>query len=195
MASQKHNKVRIIAGRFRGRNITFADSPGLRPTGDRLREMLFSWLQPYIVESRVLDLFAGSGALGFEAVSRGAAQVTMVEKSRKVCAVLRQNAAQLEADDITIICADALDLLSGTVKSNRDGAIGPADIVFVDPPFGERLHQTVIDELSRSQQVVQHSLVVIESDRRADQCTVPAAWLLLREKVAGEVRLQLFQIQ
>lgn len=195
MASQKHNKIRIIAGRLRGRNITFSDSPGLRPTGDRLRETLFSWLQPFLVESKVLDLFAGSGALGFEAVSRGAAHVTMVEKSRKVCAVLRQNAAQLELNDVTIICLDALDLLSDTARGNQDCASGPFDIVFVDPPFGEHLHQTAIDKLSQSQWLVKNSLVVIESDRRAGQCTVPAAWQLQKEKTAGEVHLQLYQIQ
>ena len=195
MAIKKHNKVRVIAGRLRGRHITFTDSPGLRPTGDRLRETLFSWLQPTLVDSRVLDLFAGSGALGFEAASRGAQHVTMVEKSRKVCEVLRQNAIHLEVEGIVVICADALDLISDSAGLGECGDQKHFDIVFVDPPFGENLHQTVTDRLSNSHWLAKNSLVVIESDRRAGQLSVPGHWRLQKEKIAGEVQLQLYSVQ
>jgi len=189
----------VIAGRLRGRSITFADSPGLRPTGDRLRETLFSWLQPFIVESRVLDLFAGSGVLGFEAASRGAAQVTMVEKSRKVCAMLRRNTALLELDGVAIICTDALDMISGASllasgTGNQNSAIKHFDIVFIDPPFAESLQQSVIDALIHSQRLAINSLLAIESDRRAEPVTVPANWQLQKEKIAGDVRLQLYLV-
>ena len=193
MANKKQNKVRVIAGLLRGRTITFADSPGLRPTGDRLRETLFSWLQPFIAGSRVLDLFAGSGALGFESFSRGARHVTMVEKSRKVCAGLRQSVEQLEVDEVAIICADALDLASNFAESGDIS--GPFDIIFVDPPFGEHLHQMTIDMLLQSQWLAKDSLLVIESDRRAAQLTVPTHWQLQKQKTAGEVQLQLYLVQ
>jgi len=187
LAKRQLNKIRIIAGRFRGRHITVADSPGLRPTGDRLRETLFSWLQPYIADTRVLDLFAGSGALGFEAASRGALQVMMIERSRKVCAGLRQNAAQLEVDNVSIFCADALDL-----PDDQTIADETFDIVFVDPPFAEQLHQAVIDMLSQSKRLAKNALIIIESDRRSPPLKIPDGWQLQKDKAAGEVQLQLY---
>lgn len=191
MALKRSNQVRLIAGRLRGRKITFVDSQGLRPTGDRLRETLFSWLQPYIVGSTVLDLFAGSGALGFEAASRGAERVTMIEKSRTVCAGLRQNKLQLELDNLSIVCADALDVM-GNTSANVDSE--RFDIVFIDPPFGERLHQSAVDMLVGSKCLRDDALVAIESDRRAELVEVPEQWQSRKDKVAGEVRLQLYLV-
>lgn len=209
MANRKPNKVRIIAGHLRGREITFIDGPGLRPTGDRLRETLFSWLQPYIVDSNVLDVFAGSGALGFESASRGAARVTMLEKSRKVCAELRQNLIKLKLDNVDIHCGDALQMISANSQSelasrvnrevNSDASggiqgIGSFDIIFIDPPFQEHLHQRTVDAVARTQRLNKNTHVVIESDKRGQSVITPADWHLAREKIAGEVHLQLYRV-
>ena len=102
------NQIRIIGGRHRGRKLRFPDLPGLRPSGDRSRETLFNWLQPVIAGARCLDLFAGSGALGFEAVSRGAASVVMVDRARKVVQQLSENARLLGEKRIEVIQADAV---------------------------------------------------------------------------------------
>ena len=189
----KSNSIRIIAGLWRGRRLSVLDSEGLRPTTDRVRETLFNWLMHDIAGATCLDLFAGSGALGFESFSRGAKHVTMVEKSRKVCAGLLQSVEQLEVDEVAIICAVALDLASNFAESGDIS--GPFDIIFVDPPFGEHLHQMTIDMLLQSQWLAEDSLLVIESDRRAAQLTVPAHWQLQKQKTAGEVQLQLYLVQ
>ena len=120
--------VRIIAGRLRGSKLPVADRAGLRPTSDRVRETLFNWLQPVVPGARVLDLFAGTGALGFEAASRGAADVQLVERDPALAANLRAQAGRLRADSVRVHHADALSWL-------RAPASGRFDIVFLDPPF------------------------------------------------------------
>ncbi len=121
------NKVRIIGGEWRSRILTFPAQDGLRPTPDRVRETLFNWLGQYLAGKTCLDLFAGSGALGFEASSRGATQVTLIEQSPKVIAALRENAAKLGADRVTIQRADGLRWLGTNA--------GVYDVIFLDPPF------------------------------------------------------------
>lgn len=121
------NKVRIIGGEWRSRILTFPVQEGLRPTPDRVRETLFNWLGQYLVGKTCLDLFAGSGALGFEASSRGAKQVTLIEQSPKVVAALHENAAKLGAENVTIQRADGLRWLG----ANAD----VYDVIFLDPPF------------------------------------------------------------
>jgi len=171
------------------------DSAGLRPTGDRLREVLFAWLQPFIVGSRVLDLFAGSGALGFEAASRGAGQVTMVEKSPNICNVLQQNATQLKLDNVAIACADALQIARDKPPAvDSDSRCGRFDIVFIDPPFDKHLHQQVIEALLQGQCLSQNCHVVIESSKREELPLIPHTWQLKKEKIAGEVRLRVYLV-
>jgi len=121
------NKLRIIGGEWRSRILTFSEQEGLRPTPDRVRETLFNWLGQYLHGKACLDLFAGSGALGFEAASRGAQQVTLVEQSAKVVAALRDNAAKLKADQVSIERADGLRWLGANA--------GVYDVIFLDPPF------------------------------------------------------------
>ena len=134
-ASRRPNRVRIIGGLWRSRVIPFPDLPGLRPTPDRVRETLFNWLGQDLTGWHCLDLYAGSGALGFEALSRGAASVTMVERAPRAWRALRDNAALLGARGLNIVCGDALEFLA------RAPASAPAspgfDVVFLDPPFGE----------------------------------------------------------
>lgn len=154
--------VRIIAGRLRGSRLPVAERPGLRPTSDRVRETLFNWLQHDLHGAAVLDLFAGSGALGFEAASRGAARVLLVERDPTLAAGLRDSAVRLQVDTLEVRCADAL--APGTLRPDEhfDGA-------FIDPPFAEGLWQQAID-------------VVLPHFR-------PRAWLYLESPQAAEPRL------
>ncbi|MBI5919791.1 MAG: 16S rRNA (guanine(966)-N(2))-methyltransferase RsmD [Nitrosomonadales bacterium] len=125
------NRVRIIGGIHRSRYIEFPDATGLRPTPDRVRETLFNWLGQDLYGLRCLDLFAGSGALGFEAASRGAGQVVMVEKNRQVFQSLTANVAKLRLENVALHCTDGLEF------ARRES--GPYDVVFLDPPFQSEL--------------------------------------------------------
>ena len=123
--------MRIIAGKWRGRQLKVPDKQGLRPTPDRVRETLFNWLMPYIAEARCLDLFAGSGVLGFEALSRGAAYVEFVDQSIEVVKLLKDELIQFKADNANIYCANVPEQLNSLRK--------PFDIVFLDPPYEEKI--------------------------------------------------------
>jgi 16S rRNA (guanine966-N2)-methyltransferase len=131
----KSNQVRIIGGEWRSRRISFPDHEGLRPSADRVRETLFNWLGQDLGAQSCLDLFAGSGALGFEALSRGAASVVMVEVSRVACAALRRNADALGAKNLQLHCMDALEFATAAA-ANPEARF---DLVFLDPPFGSTL--------------------------------------------------------
>jgi len=128
----KSNQVRIIGGEWRSRRISFPDHDGLRPSADRVRETLFNWLGQDLNGQDCLDLFAGSGALGFEALSRGAASVVMVERSRSAYAALRRNADLLGAKNLQLHCADALEFATADTAARFD-------VVFLDPPFASNL--------------------------------------------------------
>jgi 16S rRNA (guanine966-N2)-methyltransferase len=130
--------VRIVAGRWRGTRLPVADAEGLRPTSDRVRETLFNWLQPVLPGARVLDLFAGSGALGLEALSRGANDALLVERDAALAEALRQSVARLHAQDqATVVQADVLALLRAPLH-------GRFDVVFLDPPFAAGLWADVL---------------------------------------------------
>lgn len=187
---KRGNKVRIIAGRWRGRLVTFAEHKGLRPTGDRLRETLFSWLQPVLPGSRCLDMFAGSGVLGFESISRGATAAVLIESSPRVVEMIDATAAALGTLDVKIICGNSLNKLTLTTHCEA----GSVDIAFIDPPFGDRIQQQAVDNLFVSGVLAPDALIAIESDKRASVISAPPGWRLRREKVAGEVRLQLFLV-
>lgn len=196
LAKKSRNKVRIIAGSLRGRLIGFPDEPGLRPTGDRLRETLFSWLQPTLPGSRCLDMFAGSGALGFEALSRGASQVVMLEKSRKVHGELRNNIDLLGIDNIQLDCVDAtsVDVITGFRPVNGNSTSGGFNIVFIDPPFADQIHQKALDCLVAANVLADDALVTLESSKRDVSVNVPAYWHIEKEKFAGEVCLRLYRV-
>lgn len=133
--------VRIIGGRWRGTRLPVADAAGLRPSSDRVRETLFNWLQPWLPGSRVLDLFAGSGALGLEAVSRGAAQALLVERDAGLAEALHRSVERLHAgDSVQVVRADAVSWLQAPLFGQFDG-------VFLDPPFDSQLWQPVLDLL------------------------------------------------
>ena len=179
-------RVRIIAGRWRGRRLTVEDEPDVRPTPDRVRETLFNWLAPDLPEARCLDLFAGSGALGFEAVSRGAARAVLVDRSRAVCDRLREECDRLEAaGSVTVIEADALAWLS------RRPADAPFDIVFVDPPQRLEVHREVAALLAEHGWLAPGARVWFEVVRRREPPELPAGWTILKSGRAGEVRYHL----
>jgi 16S rRNA (guanine966-N2)-methyltransferase len=140
----KSNQVRVIGGVWRSRRISFPDHEGLRPSGDRVRETLFNWLGQDLGGRRCLDLFAGSGALGFEALSRGAAVVVMVEKSRRVCEALRRNAELLGAKNLSVHCADALEFATASAAD----AAARFDLVFLDPPFRSTMLAQVLPRVA-----------------------------------------------
>jgi 16S rRNA (guanine966-N2)-methyltransferase len=174
------NQVRIIGGRHRGRRLHFSPGRGLRPTPDRVRETLFNWLQGEIRGARCLDLFAGSGALGLEALSRGAGRLCAVEQSRPVAQRLRDNIALLaEAAVAEVRQTDALRLL-------RTAPDTPFDIVFVDPPFADGLLPTVCRLLEENAWLAPTAWVYLEQDASQAWPPMPDSWKLHREGGAGQ---------
>jgi len=151
-----------------------------------VRETLFNWLRPVIDGSRCLDLFAGSGALGFEAASRGAAAVVMIERSESVARVLENSARTLGAAQVRVHRTDALRWLSGAGK--------PFDLVFLDPPFGKSLLGPSCDLLSRNGWLLPRSLVYLETGASQEFPLLPAGWELVRDKQAGQVRYALASV-
>jgi 16S rRNA (guanine966-N2)-methyltransferase len=183
---QKPNRgIRIIGGQWRGRRFGVPDIPGLRPSGDRVRETLFNWLHPYLHQAEVADLFAGTGILGLEAASRGAAHVTLIEKSRQACESIEQTLSRLGADDVTLIQADALGWLTG---SDRE-----LDLVFVDPPFGQGLAQKALHLLDQGKQLKNGAIVYLETGCTEPLIPPPGGWSILKEKTIGDVTLRLYK--
>jgi 16S rRNA (guanine966-N2)-methyltransferase len=179
-------RIRIIGGRWRSRRLAVTASSGLRPTPDRVRETLFNWLAPYIVGARCLDLFAGTGALCLEALSRGAAQVGMVERSPEALRQLRANVEILGAAGAEVMGRDALDYL---LESPRQ-----FDIVFLDPPFaeaGEMIRQC--SERLAQGWIRSDGLVYVEAPRALRPLPLPTNWLPKKEGLAGQVNYQLLQ--
>lgn len=199
-------KIRIISGQWRGRKLPVVDRPGLRPSGDRSREVLFNWLQGRVAGRQCLDLFAGTGALGLEAASRGAASVTLIERDRALADSLRAIAAQWPGGDrVEIVHGDAL----GWMESARD----PFDLVFIDPPFDSNLYAQALEALLDGGLLAEQARVYVESpaDRtapvvfdqsievssspcQADALARSSRWRLIREKTIGAVRMQLLSV-
>jgi 16S rRNA (guanine966-N2)-methyltransferase len=173
--------VRIIGGRHRGRIVRFPATEGLRPTPDRVRETLFNWLGQDLTGCVCLDLFAGSGALGFEAASRGASAVTMVEQSRKACAALKETAAMLGDPGVRIVCGDALEF-----AARSDACF---DVVFVDPPYGSGLAEKALALLPP--RIAPRGRVYFESDRPFAGDT---RWRSVKEGRAGAVHFHLVEL-
>ena len=181
VASTGH--VRIIGGRWRGTRLPVTDSSGLRPTADRVRETLFNWLQPRLGGARVLDLFAGSGALGLEALSRGAREAVLVERDPQVATVLRQVVERLDATaQAAVVRADAMSWLRAPLH-------GRFDVVFVDPPFETALWPAVLPLLAPW--LAPDALVYLEIPSGA--APMPAGWIVHREGSTREVRYALYR--
>lgn len=177
------NQLRIIGGRWRGRRLEFPPVQGLRPTPDRVRETVFNWLAPWIPGARCLDLFAGSGALGIEALSRGAAEVVFVERHPGVAQRLRENLILLGVDGPQIAQTDALVWLKGQAR--------PFDIILLDPPFGQGLLVPVCKALERGSWLGPEARIYLEAERELATLELPEAWEISREKTAGQVAYRL----
>lgn len=180
--------VRIIGGRWRGRKLRFPALPGLRPTGDRLRETLFNWLQFEVPGACCLDLFAGSGALGLEAASREAARVILIEVDPTAVRALRANCALLGADGVEVIATDALAWLARPAPAAES-----CSIVFLDPPFAGDLLGRAIPLLEASGRLAATAWIYLETAREQALAELPPNWHLHREKCAGDVCCRLFR--
>ncbi len=172
----KKSTLRIIGGQWRGRKINFMPYPDLRPTTDMTRETLFNWLHPWLANANCLDMFAGSGALGFEALSRGAKHVTMVDASARVIRQLRTNAQTLQTQAIDFHVARMPERLN-SIKQQR------FDIIFIDPPFNFGLVKITCAKLEHSNYFQEQTLFYIECERALNiQNNLPPSWQILREK-------------
>ena len=185
-------EVRIVAGSLRGRKLKFPDAPGLRPTPDRVRETLFNWLAPHIAGTRVLDLFAGSGALGFEAMSRGAARVMLVESNQAVATLLREAVIRFGLGNARVESTDALAYLK---RAMLPGGDGPFDLIFLDPPFASGLQRPALDRIVELGILAPGGFCYLESPRRAAIAPLPEGWTLHRSGTAGEVGYHLLHVQ
>lgn len=180
------NTVRIIGGFHRTRKIHFPDATGLRPTADRIRETLFNWLREDIHGARCLDLFAGSGALGIESLSRGAREVEFVEMNPRVNKALTESLATLDIANAIVHLEDALSWI------DRHRPAEPFDIVFLDPPFADGLLPRVCQQIADSGLLKPNAKIYLEFDASQPEIIAPGNWRSLKSKRAGNVRFQLF---
>ncbi|SIO12083.1 16S rRNA m(2)G-966 methyltransferase [Sulfurivirga caldicuralii] len=189
MAGHKgKGRIRIVGGEWARRQLPVIDAPGLRPTSDRMRETLFNWLQFDLPGARVLDAFAGTGALGLEALSRGAEAAVFLERSGKVARQLAANLNTLGAAARgQVVNTDALRWL-------RQPAAHVFDIVFIDPPFDAALQQVALDALEENGWLAPGARVYVEQPRGQALPQVPPDWALHRDKIAGEVRYLLYHL-
>lgn len=180
-------EVKIIGGKFRSRKLTFPDLSELRPTPNRIRETLFDWLQQDAVGANCLDAFAGSGSLGFEAISRGAARVDFLEKDRSVLYAIKKNAEHLGINNIECIQQNTLDWL----KQNKKGQA--YDLVFLDPPFAQPWLNPCLELLVQEHWLSPNAWVYIESAQPLDTLSFPQPLDLYRHKKAGQVHYGLLR--
>lgn len=184
MTGRTQGRIRIIGGQLRNSRLDVPDLPGLRPTAERVRETLFNWLAPVISGVHCLDLCAGTGALGIEALSRGAAGVQFVERDARAAQALRDNLARLKAPGGQVATADAMAYLQGAPQ--------PFGLVFLDPPFAQRLWEPLAQRLEEGGWLAPAAWIYVESPRQAG-LALPSTWMLHREGTAGEVGYVLYR--
>ena len=182
-ANMAPGRVRIIGGSLRGSKLEVPDMPGLRPTPDRARETLFNWLMPVIEGARCLDLFAGTGALGIEALSRGAAHVDFVESDAQLARLLRENLARLK---------QAATVSQSPASRFVESSGGEYDVVFLDPPFGDDLWDRVMTALETHHRLSPSAWIYVESPEN-HAISAPSNWQTHREGHAGAVRFALYR--
>ena len=178
--------IRIIAGKHRGRKLPVLMAEGLRPTTDRVKETVFNWLMPYVQEANCLDCFAGSGSLGFEAMSRGAQKVTLLELNKTAVNQLKANKQLLNAESINIDHVDTLEYLKTNIEAY--------DLIFLDPPFRKQLVEQCA-MLLNSGWLTANAVIYVEMEANDNCQQLPNNWTLLKEKIAGQVSYQLYQYQ
>lgn len=184
----KSNSIRLIAGQWRGRRLPVLHSEGLRPTTDRVRETVFNWLMHDVSGANCLDLFAGTGALGLECLSRGAASVQFVESDKHVHQVLKDNLEALKAgENVSLLNTSGLAFLN-SAPSQR------FDLVFLDPPFGSNLLEQAIELLHTKDWLADNALVYIEQSSVEEPVPIPQHWKPYRESKAGQSRFSLYAV-
>lgn len=172
-------QVRIIAGRWRGTKLPVVLQDDVRPTPSRVRETLFNWLQARIEGSYCLDLFAGSGALGFEAVSRGAAHATLVDNDQQIISLLSAQVEKLDAQEVSLIRADAL--------SYMNNCSDQFDIIFLDPPYSKYNPNELLENIADIGCVKKGGLIYLEASPEKFPKTLPQSWQWQRQLKAGQV--------
>lgn len=178
-------KVKIIGGKWRGRNLPFPNIEGLRPTPARVRETVFNWLQYDIVASRCLDLYAGSGALGIEAVSREAKYLVQVDCHAQVCQQLRDNK--------DVLATECIEIVSQDVQTYLEGEAQRFDVVFLDPPFTKGLVLSTVYALEDNGWLASGAKIYIELEKDFQLLDMPKNWHALKHKITGEVAYYLFE--
>lgn len=181
---KRRHQLRIIGGRWRGRRLNVPAIDGLRPTTDRIRETVFNWLQSEIVGANCLDLFAGTGALGFEALSRGASSVILLDNNSSSCRLIKQTAREFGAVRALVCCTDAIHWLH-----NYRGS--PFDVVFIDPPFYSGLATRALEALGGGKLLSPRARVYLEQPRDRTEWSLPPSWHVLREARTAGVRYAL----
>ena len=177
--------IRIISGLWRGRKLPVYEAEGLRPTTDRIKETVFNWLAQDIPHAKCLDIFAGSGGLGFEAASRQATDVVMLELNKDAHKQLLSNISTLKTESIQAININAIDYLSKPGNA--------FDIVFIDPPFRQGLLDKVIHLLEENGWLKENAMIYIETEKELVLKEIPEYWSLYREKTAGQVSFRLYE--
>lgn len=183
MAKNKQNMVRINAGIWRSRVLKFPDVVGLRPTSDRVRQTVFNWLGQDLIGLQCLDLFAGTGVMGFEALSRNAKQVTMIELTKPAYQALLKNKTMLSADSADILQQDAMHYLSNNQQL--------FDLIFCDPPFNQGWLDKLLPQLA--QHLKPDGLLYVECEFPLDKADFVAHWTIIKQKKAGNVHYHLLQ--
>lgn len=184
--SIKGGFIRLISGKWRGKKLPVKDIEGLRPTTDRTKETLFNWLMHDINDATCLDCFSGSGSLGFEALSRFAKKVTLLERDKSVAKQLRENLTTLKVSNANVIEGDSINYLNQVATEQYN-------IVFIDPPFHKNLVQPCCDALQSNEYLASDALIYIEREVDLKSLKLPSTWTLLKEKSTGQVTYQLYQ--
>jgi 16S rRNA (guanine966-N2)-methyltransferase len=179
------SQVRIIAGRWRGRKISFSTDLSIRPTPDRVRETVFNWLSPYLMKRRCLDLFAGSGVLGFESLSRGAAELVFVDSNKSIVQTLKQQHQIFKIDSefgqtsVEYEHKDAYKYLSTVTKN--------FDLIFLDPPYQKKMIQPAIEILVNKKLINNEGLVYLETEKNEALPDFPTTWRIIKSKTMSHV--------
>ncbi|MBU1926638.1 MAG: 16S rRNA (guanine(966)-N(2))-methyltransferase RsmD [Gammaproteobacteria bacterium] len=181
------NALRIVAGQWRGRKIQFIDAEGLRPTPNRVKETLFNWVAPMIQEATILDIFAGSGSLGFESLSRGAKKVIFVEINPKAIKQLKSNCELLR-------CQDRIELLHMRAEDYLEKTQETFDLIFLDPPYHHHLIEPCAEIISRRKLLNPGGYLYIESEYAIETEKLPGQWEIKKQKKAGQVHYQLLRL-
>ena len=182
------SELRIVGGKWRSRRLGFTPAQGLRPTADRIRETLFNWLAPTIIGARCADLFAGSGALGLEALSRGALHCDFVDTSKSVQQQILQHLETLGA-------MSHGHCFVGSAQNYLNSEKTPVDIAFIDPPFALGMAGSVCRSLSSSGLLAPEAWVYVETPKAEELAELPPTWSLYRDKVAGDVAYRLYRVE